>query len=184
MPFNLEKEITKLKQCCTALSIIPASRVAIVSIAHQVLFLLEDFEERLRFDISTSKNPPNCKADSFGTPLGLHAIADKIGAGAELGTIFKGRVPQGNYHDYSAEALAASENLITTRILRLKGLEDGLNTGDGCDSYERYIYIHGTNHEERIGEPFSGGCIELLNQDVITLFNHLHSGDLVWITQN
>ncbi len=94
--------------------------------------------------------------------------------------VFKGRVATGkHFSEYSAEEQAG--NLITTRILRLRGLEHGKNAGDGCDSYQRYIYIHGSNHEERIGEPFSGGCVEMLNADVIELFNWAESGDLVWI---
>ena len=50
-------------------------------------------------------------------------------------------------------------------------MEPGLNQGSNQDSYRRYIYIHGTNHEERIGQPFSGGCVEMLNSDIIQLFN-------------
>lgn len=72
-------------------------------------------------------------------------------------------------------------NLITTRILRLRGLETGYNAGQGCDSYERYVYIHGTNHEDRIGEPFSGGCVELRNAEMLELFDAVREGDLVWI---
>ena len=52
---------------------------------------------------------------------------------------------------------------------------------DGCDSYARYIYIHGTNHEDRIGEPFSAGCVEMLNTEVVELFNAVAEGDLIWI---
>lgn len=74
------------------------------------------------------------------------------------------------------------KNLITSRILRLKGLEPGLNSGPNCDSYDRYIYIHGTNHEARIGRPFSGGCIELYNTDIVELFELVHSEDLVYIS--
>lgn len=132
------------------------------------------------YDISTSKNPPSCKADSYGTPTGLHEIADKIGSGQPEGMVFKGRVPTGKHFSvYSGEE--ASRNLITSRILRLRGLEPGKNSGPGCDSYDRYIYIHGTNHEERIGQPFSGGCVEMCNADVIKLFKKVENGDLVWM---
>ena len=131
------------------------------------------------FRISSSKNPPNCQANSFGTPTGLHAVADKIGAGQPAGTVFKGRVPVRHFSEFPDEAQRG--NLITSRIIRLKGLEDGVNCGAGCDSYDRYIYIHGTNHEDRIGEPFSGGCVEMLNREVIELFDQVEAGDLVWI---
>jgi lipoprotein-anchoring transpeptidase ErfK/SrfK len=71
--------------------------------------------------------------------------------------------------------------LITSRILRLRGLEIGKNCGKGRDSYDRYIYIHGSNHEDRISQPFSGGCVEMLNADVIELFDQVDEGDLIWI---
>ena len=132
------------------------------------------------FTISTSKNPPSCKDNSFGTPTGLHAIADKIGAGAPEGMVFKGRIATGRrYEDFPPKE--ASDNFITSRILRLRGMEPGLNSGPNCDSYARYIYIHGTNHEARVGHPYSGGCVEMTNSDVIKLFSCVKEGDLVWI---
>lgn len=142
--------------------------------------LLENGRVVREFSISTSKNPPSCLADSFGTPTGLHVLADRIGSGAPVGMVFKGRVPTGQlYGEVGAEE--AARNLITSRILRLRGLEPGKNCGEGRDSYERYIYIHGSNHEGRIGQPFSGGCVEMRNREVIALFDQVAEGDLVWI---
>ena len=109
----------------------------------------------------------------------MHALADKIGDGEPLGMVFKGRVPVTHFSEFPEEA--QEKNLITTRIIRIRGLEPGYNSGDGCDSYDRYVYIHGTNHEDRIGQPFSGGCIELSNLDVIALFDNIAEGDLLWI---
>ena len=133
------------------------------------------------YPVSTSKNPPSCVADSFGTPTGLHAIADRIGSEQSEGMVFKGRIPQQHFSKFPQDEQA--KNLITSRILRLKGMEPK-NSERGYNSYERYIYIHGTNHEERIGVPFSGGCIEMLNSDVIELFDAIQTGDLVWITES
>ncbi len=142
--------------------------------------LIENGKVVREFIVSTSKNPPSCLADSYGTPTGLHAIADPIGADAPEGMVFKGRVATGQlYGEVTPED--AKRNLITSRILRLRGLEPGRNCGAGCDSYDRYIYIHGTNHEERIGHPFSGGCVEMLNREVIELFDQIETDDLVWI---
>ncbi len=118
-------------------------------------------------------------AGSFGTPTGLHAIADKIGGAQPSGMVFKNRVAVKHYSDYPSDE--QKHNLITSRIIRLRGLEPGINSGNGVDSYERYIYIHGTNHEERIGQPFSKGCIEMLNVDVIHLFNIIDERDLICI---
>ena len=151
-----------------------------MSIQTQSMALLEHEMVLQVFTISTSKNPPSCKDDSFGTPTGLHAIADKIGAGASKGMVFKGRIATGRlYGDFPPRE--ASDNLITSRILHLRGMEPGLNSGPNCDSYARYIYIHGTNHEARIGHPFSSGCVEMANNDIIKLFSCVKEGDLVWI---
>ena len=131
------------------------------------------------YTVSTSKNPPSCIEDSYGTPTGLHVIADKIGDGAPAGTVFKSRIPVGHVSDYPMED--PTRNLVTSRIIRMKGLEEGHNSGPGCDTYDRFVYIHGTNHPERIGQPFSGGCVELEDAEVIFLFSQIESGALVAI---
>ncbi len=121
------------------------------------------------YTVSTSKNPPSCVENSLGTPNGLHKIAEKIGANEPIGMIFRGRVPSGKcYWEETPEE--QEKNLITTRILRLRGLEPGLNLGAGVDTYDRYVYIHGTNHEDRLGQPASAGCVLLSNADMETLF--------------
>ena len=91
--------------------------------------------------------PPSCVEDSLGTPIGLHLVCEKIGDGEPLGMIFKGRKPQG-VRFFEFDNGENQKNLITTRILRLDGLEVGINKGEGIDTYECYVYIHGTNHEE------------------------------------
>lgn len=165
------------------MSITPTNRLLIVSIREQELAVIEDGTIRRIFKISTSKNPPSCLADSYGTPTGLHELADFIGADQPKGMVFKGRIPTGRlFTEYTAEE--QEQNLITTRIIRLRGLELGKNSGSGCDTYDRYVYIHGTNHENRIGEPFSGGCIEMLNAEVVELFEIATSGDLFEIIEN
>ena len=50
------------------------------------------------------------------------------------------------------------------------------------DTYERYIYIHGTNHEGRIGEPMSAGCVLMRNLDIVELYEQVRRGDLVFIS--
>jgi UDP-N-acetylmuramate--alanine ligase len=68
-----------------------------------------------------------------------------------------------------------------TRILRLEGLEEGINKGPGVDSFERYIYIHGTGREDLIGTPLSHGCVCLRNLDIIRLFGMVKESTLVYI---
>ena len=41
---------------------------------------------------------------------------------------------------------------------------------------ERYIYIHGTNHENLLGQPASCGCIRMSNADVIDLYDRIDEG--------
>ncbi|MDI1248929.1 MAG: L,D-transpeptidase [Lacunisphaera sp.] len=135
--------------------------------------------------ISTSLRPPSNVKDSLGTPRGLHEIAEKVGAGVPPGIVFKGRVSTG-WHFTEFDAAAQAKNLITSRILWLRGLEPGVNAGTNdrgevVDTYARYVYLHGTNHEERLGTPFSGGCVEMNNLEIIALFDQVRPGDQVWI---
>lgn len=135
--------------------------------------------------ISTSLRPPSNVKDSLGTPRGLHAIAEKHGAGTPPGIVFKGRVSLGK-HFAELDAAGQAQNLITTRILWLRGLEPGVNAGRNAagevvDTFDRYVYIHGTNHEERLGRPSSAGCIEMNNLEIIDLYDQVRVGDMVWI---
>jgi lipoprotein-anchoring transpeptidase ErfK/SrfK len=82
-----------------------------------------------------------------------------------------------------AEAKGTGRDLITSRILRLQGEEPGLNQGAGIDSYERYIYLHGTDEENRLGTPASHGCIRMRNADIIELYPHIAPGTPVLILE-
>ena len=130
--------------------------------------------------ISTSKLPPSNIKDSLGTPRGLHAIAERIGADQSPGMVFKARIPTSRHFNEFPEA-KTHPNLITSRILWLKGLEAGVNAGGDVDTHSRYIYIHGTNHEDRLGTPQSAGCVLMANLDIIGLYEEVRVGDLVWI---
>lgn len=132
------------------------------------------------FGISTSKRPPSNVKNSLGTPRGLHEIAERIGAGQPPGMVFKSRVPTGK-HFFELPDDPANDNLITGRILWLRGLEPGVNRDGDVDTYSRYVYIHGTNHEDRIGEPLSSGCVLMRNIEIVELYEDVRVGDLVWI---
>jgi len=101
-----------------------------------------------------------------------------------LGAIFKARQNTGRIAQIltGADERSTADN-VTTRILWLDGLEPGVNKGGNVDSYERYIYIHGTDEEGRLGNPASHGCIRMRNADVIDLFNRVDEDTLVVITQ-
>lgn len=151
-----------------------------VSIAQQLLgFYRADTLVRSHI-VSTGLRPPSNVKDSLGTPRGLHEIAERIGGGTPPGIVFKARRGTGK-HFHELEPAEQEKNLITSRILWLRGLEPGVNAGGDVDTHGRYIYIHGTNHEERLGTPFSGGCIEMNNLEIIALYDEVRTGDLVWI---
>lgn len=67
---------------------------------------------------------------------------------------------------------------VQTRILWLAGLDPG-----NANTYERYIYIHGTNAESRLGTPASFGCVRMANEDVIDLYDRVTVGTAVEIAE-
>ena len=134
------------------------------------------------YSMSSSKQPPSCMENSLGTPWGLHVVCEKIGAGQKKGMVFEGRVPIGLTAN-ECSLVKQNRNLITSRILRLDGLESGINKGGSVDTFKRYVYIHGTNHEENIGSPASSGCLQMSNDNVIELFGQIPVGTHLFIQQ-
>ncbi|MBE9563087.1 MAG: L,D-transpeptidase, partial [Proteobacteria bacterium] len=132
------------------------------------------------YRISTSKFGEGSTARSNKTPLGRHHIENKIGANAPVGTIFKARQNTGRIAKINGEI----GDLVTSRIMWLKGLEAGKNRGTGIDSHKRYIYIHGTAEENKIGQKASHGCIRMFNHEVIELFNLVKEKTLVNIVMD
>ena len=163
---------------CGRLKIEPTSFILTVNISKQTVSLFEDNKFVKKFRCSTSRFGIGQIEGSNRTPLGLHRIAEKIGGGEPAGTVFKSREVVG--HTSQPEFANAK---ITTRIMWLEGLEPGFNQGGNVDSHARYIYIHGTGDQETIGEPASHGCIHLADADLVTLFDLLPSGTLVWISE-
>jgi len=142
-----------------------------VDVTRQTLELWEDGEVLESFPISTSSYGLGSEPGSNKTPLGSFEIAEKIGDGAPSGMIFRSRVPTGEIGTEGEQG-----DFVQTRILWLHGLEE-----HNANAYERYIYIHGTNHESQIGTPASHGCIRMRNDDVIRLFDAVEPGTPVFI---
>src|SRR5438552_2887369 len=106
-----------------------------------------------------------------------------FGEGAPLGAVFQSRKFTGEIctPDSDLAKEKAESDLILTRILWLEGVEEGFNSGTDSeenvvDSYDRYIYIHGTNQEDWIGEPLSHGCIRMRNRAVREVFDRVKEG--------
>ncbi|QQZ28059.1 L,D-transpeptidase [Thiothrix subterranea] len=160
------------------------ARVLVVDATAQTLILVENGQAVNEWVISTATSGLGSVKGSQQTPLGVHRVAQKLGDGAPLGAIFKARQNTGRIAQIltGADERSTADN-VTTRILWLDGLEPGVNKGGEVDSYERYIYIHGTDEEGRLGNPASHGCIRMRNADVIDLFNRVNEDTLVVITR-
>jgi len=159
-----------------------AEHCIVVSIDQQKLWFFEGAYCEI-FVVSTARAGRGCVEDSQQTPDGLHRVAEKVGDGAAPGMVFKARQPTGKL---SAEWPTPEDNLITSRILWLEGLEPGHNQGTDAsgrvvDTHRRYVYIHGTNQADKLGQPNSHGCVLLSDQDVIRLYGRVASGTPVLI---
>ncbi len=127
------------------------------------------------YPISTSKFGAGEINGSFKTPRGMHVIRAKIGSGAPLNTVFRGRRPTGEI--YSPELCASADrDWILTRILWLSGLERGRNRLGKVDTMRRYIYIHGGPDDVEYGKPGSIGCIRMRNANIVELFEMVPVG--------
>jgi UDP-N-acetylmuramate--alanine ligase len=154
-------------------------RYLVVDTERQRLALVENGAVVAEHPVSTALAGIGGESGSFKTPPGWHRIHARIGAGEPAGAVFESRVPTGAM--WRGEA--REDDLILTRVLTLEGLEDGVNRGPGHDSLERYIYLHGTNHEAALGKPASHGCVRMANAAVLELFERVLPGDAVVILE-
>jgi hypothetical protein len=161
---------------------------AIVKVSQQQLYLYEKDKFVCAFPVSTSRHGIGQQEGSNKTPIGVHCVKEKIGAEAELAEIILSRERTHSLASIVQTAVCTEIECITSRILWLAGLEDGINKGQdheghNVDSYARYIYIHGTHEEGLIGQAASIGCVRMKNTDVIDLFEHLVISSLVIIAE-
>lgn len=152
------------------------SKHIIVSISQQTLSLYSDNSLVKRYVISTALNGTGEENNSGKTPRGKHIIRAKIGEGAPSKAVFVGRRFTGEIYSPELESQFPERDWILSRILWLSGTEVGFNRSGNVDSMRRYIYIHGTNEESRLGTACSHGCIRMANQDVIELFDLVEPG--------
>ena len=142
-----------------------------IHVPSQTLDLLDNGELLRRYVVSTSRFGLGTEPGSNRTPTGRFRIAEKIGGGAPAGEIFISRVPTGRFGQEGDE-----KDHVQTRILWLEGLEP-----ENANTFERYIYIHGTNAESQLGTPASYGCVRMNNDDVCDLFDRVEVGAAVEI---
>jgi lipoprotein-anchoring transpeptidase ErfK/SrfK len=145
-----------------------------VSVRRQKMYYVKDGAVVKEYAISTGKTGVGETNGSGCTPRGLLRIASKHGDGTPLnGVLIRDRfcgtvVPSTNHDDVN--------DYMTTRSLRLEGVEEGVNKGGSLDTWARAIYIHGTHEEGLIGQPVSHGCIRMMNADVVDLFSRAEKG--------
>jgi L,D-transpeptidase YbiS len=144
-----------------------------VSIRRQELTLTRGRKVLRRYPVSTSRFGVGSENGSNKTPLGKFRVSDKIGAGMPNGTIFVGRVALTR-----DDPLPRTKDLVLSRILWLDGLEP-----PNDNTRDRFIYIHGTRHEDKIGRPDSHGCVRMRNADVIELFDMVKVGTPVKVSK-
>ena len=152
-----------------------------VSIENQKLYHIKNTEIINTYLISSSKYGKGNKENSNKTPVGLHKIKEKHGRNVPINGKMIGRIFDGEIVKIYDDTTQSKTDDITSRILWLEGLEEGKNKGKSIDSYKRYIYIHGTSEEGRLGSPASHGCIRMKNKDVIDLYKIVEVGTLVLI---
>jgi len=139
----------------------------LVSVRDQKMLLTKNGVPVKSYPISTSKFGLGSKNGSKRTPLGNMEIAQKVGDGAPSGSVFKSRKRTGEV----LKPNAPGRDPVVTRILWLTG-KDRHNR----NTYGRYIYIHGTPEEYKIGKPASYGCIRMKSKDVIDLYKRVGVG--------
>ena len=144
-----------------------------VSIGDQRLTLKEDELPIRAYPVSTSRFGVGTENGSLKTPTGRFRVAQKIGGGMPSGTVFVGRAPL-----EADELLPPTEDLVMSRILWLDGLDE-----HNANTRDRFIYIHGTRHEDKVGEAASHGCVRMRNADVIELFELVDEGTSVVIEE-
>ncbi len=142
-----------------------------ISIRDQRLTLKADEMPIRSYPVSTSRFGIGTEEGSMTTPTGRFCVAEKIGGDMPSGTIFRSRVPLN-----PGEPLPPTADLVMSRILWLDGLDE-----QNANTRERFIYIHGTKHEDKIGTPDSCGCVRMRNADVIELFDSVDEGTPVVI---
>jgi len=149
-------------------------RAIVVDIPNQRLLVMKDGRPENAWRVSTSKYGVGTQPRSYKTPPGLHRIWQKSGARAKLGQPLSGGEPSDRA---TPEELSSGKVFITTRALKLDGLEESNRT-----SRSRGIWIHGTSAENRIGRPASIGCVRMRAVDVVTLFDMVDEGTLVFLS--
>ena len=152
-----------------------------VSVKEQKMYHIINNKVIKTYIISTAEKGIGNKKNSNQTPSGLHIVKEKHGDNTPLNGRMIGRIFYGHIATIYNDSSRSKTDDVTTRILWLSGEEEGINKEGDVDSFQRYIYIHGTSEEGRLGTPASHGCIRMSNKDVLFLYNKVAIGTKVLI---
>jgi lipoprotein-anchoring transpeptidase ErfK/SrfK len=144
----------------------------VISTREQKLALLDRGNLMAIYPVSTSKFGLGDWRGSSFTPLGELEVSKKIGDNAPPCTVFKDRLRTGEI----VLPNSPGRDPIVTRILWLRGREP-----QNANAFDRYIYIHGTPEEWKVGSPASYGCIRMRSNDIIQLYDTVGVGAAVTI---
>ena len=153
--------------------------IVLIDVSEQEMYLYEKKLLKRIYPISTAVKGEGSESEQ--TPLGVHVVRSKFGKDAPFGTIFVNRKSTGRIAEIIRDTKDMPESFVTSRGLWLGGLETGKNKGEKVDTYNRHIYIQGTDEEGLIGRKASHGSIRMYNKDIIKAFDKLSVGSLVYI---
>ena len=139
----------------------------IVSIPDQTVVLVDGGKLIARYRVSTSKFGSGDSAGSYRTSLGTLFVSGTFGDHLPPGTVIKNRTPTGEVIAVDAP----NRDAIVSRVIWLRGREQ-----QNAAAHDRCIYIHGTPEERNIGKAASFGCIRMRSRDIIALYDQVHIG--------
>ena len=145
-----------------------------VSVAAQELGVVKNGKTISRYPVSTSRFGVGDASGSYRTPLGTFFVSAKIGDNLPAGAVIKSRLPTREI----VAANAPGRDAIVSRVIWLRGKEAG-----NRNAHDRCIYIHGTPEDKRIGRRASFGCVRMRSKDVIALYDLMHIGMAVTISE-
>ena len=146
----------------------------VISVPDQKLAVIDRGRLISKFPISTSKFGLGDGNGTYRTPLGVLFVSAKFGDHLPAGSVIKNRVPTGEVVNPNAPGRDA----IVSRVIWLRGMEQ-----QNRSARDRCIYIHGTPEERFIGRRASFGCIRMRSKDIIELYNLVHIGTHVRISE-
>lgn len=149
----------------------------------QQLVVYQEQAVLAEYAISSALQGLGEQRDSYRTPRGWHQVRAKIGEGQPINSVFVARRPTGEIYSPVLNEIYPERDWILTRILWLSGLEIGFNRLGHCDTFRRFIYIHGCPDQAPMGVAQSHGCIRMRNQDIVELFSLIKIGTRVYITE-